>query len=71
VVAHFLTPELTTQRLLGLKPLDDTYSDKNQAPLLVQVIKEFDISHKLGFFVGDNATNNNTALDFIGLDIGL
>jgi hypothetical protein len=72
VVAYFLTPELTTQRLLfRLKPLDGTYSGKNQAPLLVQIIKEFNISYKLGFFVGDNTTNNNATLDFIGLDLRL
>ncbi len=48
--------------LLGLKQLTGSKAGEEQAPLVMQVVKDFDIQHKLGYFVMDNDGTNDTML---------
>ena len=52
-------------RLLALRRLHGRHGGENQAALLIQIIKEFEITDRLGYFVTDNAFNNDTAVDIV------
>lgn len=69
VVAHWLDSEHTLKTaLLGLRPLEGHHGHEIAA-VVSQVIKTFDIEHKLGAFQTDNATNNDTALSALATKI--
>lgn len=64
VVAHYCSRDYRSQtKLLGLRRLHGEHSGENQADLLIEIIKEYEITDRLGWFVTDNASNNNTAMD--------
>ncbi len=66
VIAHYTNRQYKIQtRLLALRRLHDRYGGENQAALLIQIIKEFEITDRLGYFVTDNAFNNDTAVDIV------
>ena len=52
---------------LALKEVIGVHEGKNLAPVLMEVIKEWGIASRLGFFVLDNATNNDTMMQCISL----
>lgn len=63
VVAHWLTPELTTQSvLLGLRRVVNDHTGENIAAVVCKVIEDFAITQKIGYFVTDNASSNDTAV---------
>jgi hypothetical protein len=63
VVAHFLDEHYKLQTiLLDLPCLKGPHSGENIAALLSKVIDFYDISAILGFFVMDNASNNDTCI---------
>ena len=41
------------------------HSGENQAEVIIQVIDEFNIQSRIGYFVTDNAANNDTAIDAV------
>lgn len=41
------------------------HTGENQAEILIAIIKEYDLSKKIGYFVTDNATNNDVAIDCV------
>lgn len=45
--------------ILALKELDGAYSSKNQAASIIEVINDYRIASKVGYFMIDNASNNN------------
>jgi hypothetical protein len=64
VIAHYCDRDYKSQtRLLGLRRLHGEHSGENQADLLIKIIKEYEITDRLGWFITDNASNNNTAID--------
>jgi hypothetical protein len=72
IIAHFLGEDLTTKRaMLGLKVLQGTHSGENQAPLLIEVVRDFAVAGQIGYFMGDNAGDIDTAIDFVGNELGL
>ena len=71
VIAHLLTGELLELKilLLGL-PFISNHSGAEQARVLLILLKEYRIDHdKLGWFVLDNATNNDTAMEELSKSI--
>ena len=63
VVPHWLTPEMTTKSvLLGLRRVVGDHSGENLATVVCKVIDDFAISQKIGYFVADNASPNDTAV---------
>ncbi len=71
VVAHFLTEELLELKtlLLGLLVISN-HSGAEQTRVLLILSKDYGIDHdKLGWFVLDNATNNDTALEELSKSI--
>jgi hypothetical protein len=66
VVAHFLDERCKLQTaLLDLPPLKGPHSGENIAKVLSTVIDFYDISTIIGFFIMDNASNNDTCIQEI------
>ena len=71
VVVHLLTGEVFELKtlLLGLQVISN-YSGVEQARVLLVLLKDYGIDQeKLGWFVSDNATNNDTALEKLSKSI--
>ena len=65
VVAHYLDKELELRTvLLALKPTYGHHGEELQETLLA-VLREYKISDKIGYFVADNAGNNDVALQLL------
>jgi hypothetical protein len=52
---------------LALKEVIGVHEGKNLASVFMEVIKEWEIASQLGFFVLDNAANNDTMMQYISL----
>jgi hypothetical protein len=71
VVAHFLQPDYTNQAiLLALRRLEGSHSGENQAELILDTLRTYNIE-KIGYFVCDNATSNDTAIQAILRSFGM
>lgn len=62
--AHYAN-ELRSQVMIALRQLKGPHTGENQAELILSIIKEFNLQDKIGYFVTDNAKNNDTAIDTI------
>jgi hypothetical protein len=51
--------------LLALKEIIGSHSGEAQAAVILRVIKDYKIGKRVGFFMLDNATSNDTAVDII------
>jgi hypothetical protein len=66
VVAYYLDKDLKARSyLIGLRRVKGAYSGENIAEVMVLVLKEMNITSKLGFFICDNASNNNIYIRII------
>lgn len=66
VVAHFIDSKGYRQtKLLAIRQLKGEHSGENIAGSVLQVIKEYKIRDRIGFFVLDNAASNDVAVDRI------
>jgi hypothetical protein len=48
-----------------VKEIEGNHQGENLAPLVMEVIKDWEIAEKLGYFVMDNASNNDTMMRWI------
>jgi hypothetical protein len=70
VVAHWIGPDLKARSvLIGLKRVCGDHSGRNIAETILEVIGEYDIEGMLGYFISDNATNNDTCVEAILSDL--
>jgi hypothetical protein len=56
--------------VLGLPELTERHTGENIAGQIIEIIKEFEIGDKLGYFTLDNAGNNKTSIEALGLEFG-
>ena len=57
--------------LLGVPPVKGKHTGENLADHVAAVLSEFDItSDRLGIFVLDNASNNDTAMEYLAAEFG-
>ena len=76
VIAHFLDAkkELRTV-VLAVRNIHGDHSGKNQAKAIIPVIDEYGLKEKLGYFMTDNASSNDTCvaevIDLIRPDLDL
>jgi hypothetical protein len=63
IVAHYIsaTGNLDTS-VLALREVNGEHSGENQAVEILDVINDYGIASKVGYFVMDNATNNDTMI---------
>jgi hypothetical protein len=64
IVAHYLdrTTWTNQSRLIALRRIQGAHTGENQAIYLSEVVKEYEITDRLGFFTLDNADTNDTCL---------
>lgn len=66
VVAHFTAESLERREItLAMKELQGVHSGENQATILLQVLGDYGIIGRLGYFVMDNAHSNDTLINII------
>jgi hypothetical protein len=72
VTAHYLDEQLHVKTvLLGLRPMYGAHSGVAIAEELLTVMRDFKISDRVGYFVADNASNNDAALRQIAKEIDI
>jgi len=54
--------------VLGLPELTERHTGENIAAQIIEIIEEFEIGDKLGYFTLDNASNNKTSMEELGLE---
>ncbi|KFY19846.1 hypothetical protein V493_07817, partial [Pseudogymnoascus sp. VKM F-4281 (FW-2241)] len=63
VIGHFISESgLLQHSILALKELDGAHSSENQAASIMEVINDYGIASKVGYFMMDNASNNDTMI---------
>lgn len=63
VCAHFLAPNLHLKHaLIGLKEVEGAHQGETIAELVEDLIRWFEAEQNLGVFIGDNASNVDTAI---------
>jgi hypothetical protein len=66
MIAHYFTENgQLCQSVLALRELEGQHSGENQAQLVMKVIEEYGIASKVGYFMMDNAENNETMMKAI------
>jgi hypothetical protein len=62
-VYYFIDRSFKTRTIvLGIKRLYSPYSRENIAPLLIEILKTYNLGTRLGFCVLDNTSDNNIIL---------
>jgi hypothetical protein len=66
VVAHY-TDNIFKNRtvMIALKRLHEAHSGENIGFLLIEIINDFDLKERLGYFVTDNVSSNDTCVHYI------
>ena len=66
IVAHWTAEDYKVKTaLLAIREVHGEYTEENIANVVYPVMKEYDIHTRFGYYVGDNATNNDTSLKFL------
>jgi hypothetical protein len=66
VIAHYTDNTFKNRIIIiALKRLHEAHSDENIGSLLIEIINNFDLKERLGYFVTDNASSNDTCVHHI------
>ena len=66
IVAHFVDRQGQLNRaLLALREVEGVHSGENQCRTFVRVLGEYQIHHKTGYIMMDNASNNDTFMEHL------
>ena len=66
IVAHWTAEDYEVKTaLLAIREVHEEHTGENIANVVYPVMKEYDIHTRFGYYVGDNATNNDTSLRFL------
>lgn len=61
IIGHYIGKEgKLKHNVLAVRELQGDHSGENQAAVVADVLVDYEIEYKLGFFVGDNAQSNDT-----------
>ena len=64
LVAHFIDEKGQNQSMLiAIRQLKGPHTGENQAEVIISIIRDYGIQDRIGYFVTDNASNNDTAID--------
>lgn len=64
MIAHYTSESGQLEHsVLALRELDGKHSGHNIAGCVMQVINDYGIASKVGYFMMDNAGNNNTIIE--------
>jgi hypothetical protein len=71
ITAFYRSGEQQRQKLvLGLPELMKRHTGENIAAEMLEIIRSFNIEDKVGYFMLDNAGNNDPAMEIIGRELG-
>ena len=71
VYAHYLDAFGKKKKvLLSIPSISDSHTGENTAKGIVDIITEFSLENRIGYFVLDNAANNDRALEALGSSFG-
>lgn len=63
MIGHYISDTGNLQHsVLALKEPDGAHSGENQAVSIMEVINDYGIASKVGYFVMDNASNDDTMI---------
>jgi hypothetical protein len=63
MITHYVSEiGVLQQSVVAVKELDGAHSRENQACYVIEVINDYGIALKVGYFVMDNASNNDTII---------
>jgi hypothetical protein len=61
VIAHYISEKGTlAHHVLGVQEVQGEHTGENQASVVQNILTDFGIIKKVGYFVGDNASTNDT-----------
>ena len=68
LTGHWIAPDgKACHALLGLRRLYGAHTGENQSKLVFEILQEFDLLTKVGYFTLDNARNNDKALSCLAI----
>jgi hypothetical protein len=70
IVAHYITNGTPKSILLALPEQNEAHTGANIAVEVLRVIHEFKINTRIGYFVLDNASNNDTCMRELAEELG-
>jgi hypothetical protein len=56
---------LKHQTLLAIRQLRGIYISENQAEIIIEIIIEYNLRSRIRYFITDNTTNNDTAIEAV------
>lgn len=70
IIGHWISNDGIVQYgLLSMKKIEGAHSGDNQAALVMNMLTEYDILNKIGYFTLDNASSNDSALRILAQDL--
>ena len=64
ITAHWTDPNWKVQStLMAIREIEGDHDGENISQVVHAVVKEFEIVDRFGYFMGDNASNNDTAMN--------
>ena len=64
IIAHYIAENgALRQSVLSLRELEGQHTSVNQAGLIFSMLEEYGILSKVGYFMMDNASNNDTMIE--------
>ena len=71
IIIHFINNKGNYRTfLLSILKLAGQYTGVNIADSVAAILTEFNISDKIGYFILDNASNNDTYIEALGKELG-
>jgi hypothetical protein len=62
VIAHAISGGQLQEYVLALRVIQGRHTGENLAPIVLGILQDYGITHKLGYVQMDNATNNDTLM---------
>ncbi|KJZ74134.1 hypothetical protein HIM_05666 [Hirsutella minnesotensis 3608] len=70
VVAHYVSEDSQLEHhVLALKDIDGEHDGSHLAAAILEVVDDWGFASKLGYFVMDNASNNDTMMRYLSLSL--
>ena len=66
IVAHWTSEDYkVSTALLAIREVHGEHTGEHISKVVYLVLKEYNIHNRFGYFIGDNATNNNTSVEWL------
>jgi len=61
-IAHTIVDNQLQEYVIALRVIQGRHTGENLAPIVLDILQDYSITHKLGYIQMDNATNNDTLM---------